>query len=192
MVVMFCSFKSGGVMLDRRSAPRGLSGALVAGGTVVVAGPASAGDPSLKWKSQASYSEDEQLDMILKELDSLPEELKRADPRTYPNYESEIAPYLEGITTVQKPSSAQEGGMARPMFDPIGCPIALASFVIQFGVPVTRIMAWINKARKLWGGARGILRAIRSGDAAAAIGEDAVNVISELLGVPGIIETCFS
>ena len=180
MVVMFCSFKSGGVMLDRRSAPRGLSGALVAGGTVVVAGPASAGDPSLKWKSQASYSEDEQL------------ELKRADPRTYPNYESEIAHYLEGITTVQKPSSAQEGGMARPMFDPIGCPIALASFVIQFGVPVTRIMAWINKARKLWGGARGILRAIRSGDAAAAIGEDAVNVISELLGVPGIIETCFS
>ena len=186
---------------------RGLSGASVSGGLIAVAAPTLAGagqpigrpphagrrPPQSAWrKPQSSYTEDEQLDMILRALDSMPEELKRADPHTYPGYSEKIAPYLEGLTTIQTPVDSSGDAEASPAFNVFGCSLALGSFVVQFGFPVFKIIAWIKKARSLWGGVSGIWRAIRSGQAAAEIGEDAVNVLSELLGVPGLVEACLS
>lgn len=62
-------------------------------------------------------TEDQQVGLILNKLESLPDALKDAGPKSYPNYKQEIKRHL-GNTTIVVPStiSADLGG-ARPHFN---------------------------------------------------------------------------
>lgn len=174
-------------MIDRRRALLGIGAAgtlLAFGGTT----PATA----LTSKPQALMTEDQQLDLILKKLDSLPATLKNADPKTYPNYEQEIGRYL-GNTTVVVPSTiSADLGVARPQFNVGACIASLAGFVASTGIPVFKIIGWIRRARAIWGGFRGIWTAIRSGAAIREIGGEAATVLGELLGIGGVVNNCFN
>ncbi|WP_143469478.1 hypothetical protein [Kytococcus aerolatus] len=67
----------------------------------------------------------------------------------------------------------------------------VAKVVATYGVPVFKVLDWIRKARKIWGGVTGIWRAIRSGPAAAEIGPEAAAVLEGILGYGSIKEHCF-
>ncbi len=69
--------------VSRRVVLRG-SLALGAIATVGVAAPAAQAQPPL------TETPDQQLDRILQALESMPQHLKEADPKTYPNYEKAI------------------------------------------------------------------------------------------------------
>ncbi|MGP5725398.1 hypothetical protein ACTXOR_06380 [Arthrobacter rhombi] len=47
-----------------------------------------------------------------------------------------------------------------------------------------------STARAIWGWSPGIWTTIRSGAAAAEIGEDAVKVLERILGVGGVVSAC--
>lgn len=53
--------------------------------------------------SQKFMTRDQQFDLILSKLKSLPEHLKQADPKTYPNYEQELRRYVGDITLLPLP-----------------------------------------------------------------------------------------
>lgn len=168
--------------VSRRVVLRG-SLALGAIATAGVAAPAAQALPPL------TETPDQQLDRILQAFESMPQHLKEADPKTYPNYEKAIEPYLKGLTTI---TMRPNGTGARPNFNFLQCAAALAGFVATNGFAVLKIIGWIKKARKIWGGVKGIYHAIVSGDAAANIGAEAATVLGSLLGVQGIAKWCFS
>lgn len=76
-------------------------------------------------------------------------------------------------------------------FDAAGCAKEVAILVITYGVPVLKVVQWINKARKLWGGVRGILTAIKSGGAATELGAEGAAILGAILGVEGVKKQCF-
>lgn len=174
-------------MIDRRATLRGIgaAGALLALGAVT---PATA-----TTKPQALMTEDQQLGLILKKLDSLPAELKNADPKAYPNYKRELDRYL-GDTTVVVPSYTTSArlGVVSPNFDFGGCIASLASFVSSSEVPVIQIIALIKKALTIWKSFMGIWNAIQNGGAIEEIGKEAVAILTELLGITDVIESCLA
>lgn len=78
-----------------------------------------------------------------------------------------------------------------PAMNPSQCAIEVAGVIIEYGIPVAKVLSWIRTARRLWGGVRGIIRAIRSGAAAAQIGPEGVEVLKALLGFGDVIAACF-
>ena len=72
------------------------------------------------------------------------------------------------------------------------CASQVAATVLQYGIPIAKVISWLKKARALWGGLRGIYYAIASGSAAAEIGEDAVSIIEGILGLDAVKKACFS
>lgn len=171
--------------MDRRTALVGIGGAIVfsalGGGTSVNA---------LEFRSPQKFmTREQQFDLILSKLESLPEHLKEADPKTYPNYEQEIRRYIGDVTLL--PPVARPGVRA-PYFNGWACAASLAGFVINTGIPVAKIIGWIRRARQLWGGISGIWRAIRSGAAASEIGGEAAKVLEDILGYGDIINNCFN
>lgn len=81
-------------------------------------------------------------------------------------------------------------GEVAPAFNVAACAAAIAPLIIEYGIPVAKVVGWIRRARAIWGGVRGIWTAIRSGAAAAEIGEDAVKVLEGILGVGGVVSAC--
>lgn len=144
--------------------------------------------PAAQAQPPMAGTPDQQLDRIVHALESMPEHLKVAAPKTYPNCQKAIEPYLKGLTTI--PVGPQGDGV-NPNFDFWRCAASLAGFIATNGFPVLRIIAWIQQARKYWRGVKGIYYAIRSGEAAARIGSDAAVVLGSLLGVDGIVKWCF-
>ena len=138
--------------VSRRVVLRG-SLALGAIATVGVAAPAAQAQPPL------TETPDQQLDRILQALESMPQHLKEADPKTYPNYEKAIEPYLKGLTTI---AMRPDGTGARPNFNFLQCVAALAGFVATSGFAALKIIGWIKIARMLWGGFKGIYDGIVS------------------------------
>lgn len=62
-------------------------------------------------------TEDQQVGLILNKLESLPDALKDAGPKSYPNYKQEIKRHL-GNTTIVVPSTiSADLGVARPHFN---------------------------------------------------------------------------
>lgn len=126
---------------------------------------------------------DKDLDVLLAKLESLPPHLRNADPATYPNYEAELRAHIDG-----KPATNSD--VAQPAFNAFACAAAIVPLIVEYGIPVGKVVGWIRRAREIWGGVRGIWAAIRSGAAAAEIGEDAVKVLEGILGVGGVVNAC--
>lgn len=81
---------------------------------------------------------------------------------------------------------------AEPVFDLWGCIAAIAGLVAEYGLPVMKVIAWIRRAKEIWGGVSGIWTAIRSGVAATEIGEEGAKVLGAILGLEGVNSACFS
>ena len=129
---------------------------------------------------------------LQQKLESLPQDLKNADPRTTPNYEQRLNDALGGTKIIGVKPAKAPSGSASTMVNWAGCALALGTVVVQYGVPVGKVIAWIKEARAIWGGVRGIITAIRAGDAAAKIGPEAVEVLEGILGIGGVVDNCFS
>lgn len=72
------------------------------------------------------------------------------------------------------------------------CTAKVASIIIQYGLPVGKVLEWLKDAREIWGGVTGIWRAIRSGAAFTEIGEEGVQILEMLFGFESVAFACFS
>ncbi|WP_157085689.1 hypothetical protein [Devriesea agamarum] len=165
-----------------------LTAATVSGGTgAAFASPVS--HSGLSQPRAASLPEsvmaDSDFDRLIKALDNVPEDLKNADPKTTPDYERNLSKALNGLRLARSSDIANRVSW-------IHCGIEVAKIIIQYGVPIAKVIKWIKDARKLWGSVRGILRAIHNGNAIVDIGEEAVKLIEMLLGFDSVITACFS
>jgi hypothetical protein len=159
---------------------------------------------------------DADLDGLIALLDSLPADLQTADPRTTPDYAQRLARALDRAAEEQhlSPAARQAAarttlllGAARPAaaltpasplapgaqlaVDWWACTAAVAGAIVQYAVPVAKVVGWLREARALWGGVLGVLHAIRRGVAAIQIGEEGAQVLFNLLGVGGVVANCF-
>lgn len=159
------------------------STAVGAGGIMLSTASSAAAAPSNR-----TLDEDHQLNEIQGALESLPADLRTADPATTPNYAHRLSVALGGLTVVMPTSSALRNS---PAMNPAQCAIEVAGVIIEYGIPVAKVLSWIRTARRLWGGVRRIIRAIRSGAAAAQIGPEGVEVLKALLGFGDVIAACF-
>ncbi|QRO87248.1 hypothetical protein [Kytococcus sedentarius] len=132
---------------------------------------------------------DMELDDLIADLERLPAWLKRADPKETPHYEQRLNRALNGRRVIDGPSLTSRN-IARPAGG-WRCSLEVAKVIAEYGVPIFKVLAWIRKARQIWGGFTGIWRAIRSGAAAAQIGPEAAAVLEGILGYVGIKDHCF-
>lgn len=129
---------------------------------------------------------DAQLDALLARLESLPDNIKNVNPQRIPDFTAKLQNYLAGGTF----SVATVG--IRPNTDWFRCITSIAGLIGSIGFPAARIVSWIQRARAIYGGIRGIAFAISTGEAVATIGQDAVNVLGKILGIGAIVDYCFN
>lgn len=132
-----------------------------------------------------SAAPDEQLDKIIRHLDDLPQDLKDADPATYPHYEEKLSQALDGLTTIRP----QDGDMVA--LGAGSCIAEIAKVVVTYGIPATKVLKWLKEAKAIWGGVKGIITAIRSGAAATELGGEAASLLEAVLGVKDVKNACF-
>lgn len=170
--------------MKRRSllAFSGASLSLVA--TSALFSPAGANEHIVR-PTQANLSPENQLHYIIKKLEGLPEHLKNADPQRYPNYIQELNKYLNDVTVIVYPPNNPAGRI-----NWLACSAALGSVVVQYGIPVAKVLKWLKDAVKIWRSLKGVIQAIRSGQAAAQIGQEAVDVLEGILGLDTVVAAC--
>lgn len=138
-----------------------------------------------------NLSTDEGAEQLVTLLESLPEDLKNADPNTTKNYEERLNSALGGVKVVQKDRSlAGQSGELSTQVNWVACAASLAGVVVQYGVPVAKVVKWLKDGYKIFGGVKNLIKAIRSGAAAAEVGEDAAKVLEGILGIDGVVSAC--
>jgi hypothetical protein len=162
--------------------------------------------------STANVVFEDPLDQMLTVLESVPADLKDADPATTPDYERRLADAIDaGIDEASIPGRLASGAVVvsaasfrtsnsgslgaepyvRLAANWFACGSDIVGLIVQYGVPVGRVIGWIKEARAIFGSLSGIVRAIAGGDFAVAVGDDAARVIEASLGVDGVIADCF-
>lgn len=124
----------------------------------------------------------DEVDNLIRALESIPEDLKTADPRT-PGYEAKLNTALGGLVVGGSYATTTTGWWK--------CTVEVAKVIVTYGVPVFKVVQWLKRAKQLWGGIRGIIYAIRSGQAAAEIGADGASILEGILGLGGVKKACF-
>ncbi|MFT2708313.1 hypothetical protein [Clavibacter zhangzhiyongii] len=160
-------------------------------------------------------AQDDQLGQMLSLLESLPEDLKQADPKTTPNYANRLTSEIDarsggasaasGIVSDSPVISTAlftlpSGGPRAYTMGPrielavnwFACATDIVGLIVQYGVPVGKVIGWIKDARAIYGSVRAIAAAIRRGDFGVTEGEDAAQVLEGLLGIDGVIADCFT
>jgi hypothetical protein len=206
-----------------------VSAALVAASAVlhpVVAEHPSVGQPAntALFRSGASTFDssrvvsgtpDDQLAQMLALLESLPEDLKQADPKTTPGYADRLAAEINarrdgaigGATAITgypavspalltgisaSPRASATDPQIELVVNWVACATDIVGLIVQYGIPVGKVIGWIKDARAIYGSVRAIAAAIRRGDFGVTVGEDAAQVLEGLLGIDGVIADCFS
>lgn len=134
---------------------------------------------------------DAELDALVTRLDQLPESVKQANPQDIPNYATKLNNFLAGGTFSDTPSLASRGKMSTLGTNWPKCVLEIGLLVVQYGIPVAKVIKWVKEAKAIWGGVKGIWWAITHGVAAAQIGGEGAKVLSGLLGTQGFINACF-
>ena len=135
--------------------------------------------PPGKAAALTDAQKDQKLTDILNTLEAVPNDLKNADPATTPDYKNRLFVATNGITVVEAPGTTQEDAA---QFGVGGCVL---------GVPVAKVIAWIRKAKALYGAVNSIRSAILVGTAAGEIGEEAATVLMGILGLDSVVNACF-
>ncbi|MGJ9532639.1 hypothetical protein [Actinotignum sp. GS-2025b] len=142
---------------------------------------------SAKTSPQLSIT-DAELDELIAALEGLPEDLKTADPRTTPDYESKLSSHLKGFTIGNHIAPPAGSYQVRGLWQ---CVVELASVVVQYGFPVWKVLKWIKAARRMYGSISGIWEAIVDKRAFVEIGEEGASFLEMLLGLEGVVAECF-
>jgi hypothetical protein len=132
---------------------------------------------------------DADFNALVSRLEQLPESVQQANPKTIPNYAGKLDNFLAG-------GSFSDARMNRAI-SPLGtnwpnCIFQIGLLVVQYGIPVAKVVGWLKEAKAIWGGVTGIWKAIRSGWVAAKFGSQAGNILSAILGADGVIRACFN
>ncbi|KAB1554251.1 hypothetical protein F7232_04625 [Corynebacterium sp. 319] len=149
-------------------------------------------------KSESKYSQpagnlqvhnenEVELDLLIQALEATPATLQEADPKTTPDYRNQLAYSLDEFSYNRKIAQGEAFRTTWWL-----CSLKVATVIVQYGIPVAKVVGWLKNARKLWGGIKGITTALETGAAEAEIGEEAVQVIEMLLGFNEVIDACFS
>ncbi|MBF4625619.1 hypothetical protein [Clavibacter sp. VKM Ac-2872] len=184
---------------------------------VVQSSPALLGtsDATVSASRAVSDAQDDQLGQMLSLLESLPEDLKQADPKTTPNYANRLTAEInarrggasEGSSIASSspvistalfardsggPGASTTGPRIELAVNWFACATDIVGLIVQYGVPVGKVIGWIKDARAIYGSVRAIAAAIRRGDFGVTEGEDAAQVLEGLLGIDGVIADCFT
>lgn len=136
-------------------------------------------------------AEDEQFLRIVSELEALPEDLKQQTPVQGGDYEAQLTSKLDGLKTVNSVST-NEG--ASPVFNWAACAWEVAKVIVQYGIPVGKIVGWLKQLWRLYRSVNEIIKALKDGRAFIEnpeITEEGAKVIEMLLGIDGVIGACF-
>lgn len=145
---------------------------------------------SVGTQADAHEISDAEFDALIKALESLPEDLKTADPSTTPNYEQRLNKALSDLE-VDSNAAALPFLVAKPAVNYLSCAYQIVSTVVQYGIPVAKVISWIKEAKAIFGSVKAIWAAIRGGSFTAQMGPEAAEIIKALLGLDGVIAACF-
>lgn len=177
--------------MDRRSALKTALIAASAGTAAVIAPSAFAKtENAAPPVNTAPADPDTQFDNIVKSLEALPEDLKNADPGTTTDYSTRLHKELDGLKVVDRGQNIQKDGAIQYGFG-FNCVMSVAGVILEYGIPVAKVISWIRKARVLYGGVEGILYDIQIGAVQAEVGEEAATILVGILGLDSVINACF-
>lgn len=125
---------------------------------------------------------DAEFEDALEILESLPEHIKNADPKTYPNYQEELRAEITKLESGDHPIQLQVNW--------VSCAGEIAFFIAQYGIPVVKVVGVMRKLYKAFGSVRGIISAIRDGRAFAYGDQDTVSAIESLFGIDSVVAAC--
>jgi hypothetical protein len=95
---------------------------------------------------------DAELDALVTRLDQLPESVKQANPQDIPNYATKLNNFLAGGTFSDTPSLASRGKMSTLGTNWPKCVLEIGLLVVQYGIPVAKVIKWVKEAKAIWGG----------------------------------------
>ncbi|MFC5369445.1 hypothetical protein ACFPH7_01190 [Arcanobacterium bovis] len=135
---------------------------------------------------------DKEFNTLISRLENLPEDLRNGTSRNVPNYnqrlEAELAGLKVGGNSHGIPPTMPGVTVLASWWQ---CASEVASAIIQYGVPVGKVLGFLRDAKRIWGGISGIWHALYSGDAARQIGNEGVEILQGILGLDGVINACF-
>lgn len=128
-----------------------------------------------------------QFEHTISVLEKLPSDIKNANPKTTPNYEQRLN---EAINKIEGSKNISSRGNSTTYVNWLSCGASLAGVVVQYGVPVGKVLGWLKEGYKIYGGVKGLISAIRTGAAIAEIGEEGAKVLEGILGIDGVVKAC--
>ncbi|WP_058234523.1 hypothetical protein [Devriesea agamarum] len=140
--------------------------------------------------ANATQDPEEQLRTIVGRLDALPAELKKADPKSYPDYEKKLRAHLGDLKAVSVPQTEPAVYGSVMMMNPIKCAASVVSIVIKLGTSVVQIIKWIVASFKKYGGIKGVWNALISGQLLKDFGKEAADALKAILGIKDVVEAC--
>ena len=156
--------------------------------------------------ASADLTPDEQLDHIVHKLTKVPAHLQHANPKTYKNYKKELDKHLGDVKVVNaesitgiSPAKIHAGGGGggrgvQPMFGFWSCMLSVGQIIVEYGISIFKVVSWIRKARRIFGGVRNMWKAIKERTFLihmGEVGEEMVDVFKALLGADGVVKSCF-
>lgn len=141
--------------------------------------------------SSTTTMTDADLDALIRAFESVPADLQYANPRTTSNYEARLNAALHGLTfkSLMRRNRVSIGHYA-PMVNWVGCALAIASFVFQYGVPIAKALGWLKRAKQIYRTVSAIWKA--RGELKAHLGSDGAKFLEMILGIEPITRNCLS
>ncbi|MEN6639785.1 MULTISPECIES: hypothetical protein [Gardnerella] len=143
--------------------------------------------------SSTTTMTDADLDALIRAFESVPADLQYANPRTTSNYETRLNAALHGLTfkSLMRRNRVSIGHYA-PMVNWVGCALAIASFVFQYGVPIAKALGWLKRAKQIYRTVSAIWKAFKRGELLAHLGSDGAKFLESILGIEPITRNCLS
>lgn len=143
--------------------------------------------------SSTATMTDADLDALIRAFESVPADLQYANPRTTSNYEARLNEALHGLTfkSLMRRNRVSIGHYA-PMVNWVGCALAIASFVFQYGVPIAKALGWLKRAKQIYGTVSAIWKAFKRGELLAHLGSDGAKFLESILGIEPVTRNCLS
>ena len=88
----------------------------------------------------------------------------------------------------------ESGRGVQPMFGFWSCMLSVGQIIVEYGISIFKVVSWIRKARRIFGGVRNMWKAIKERTFLihmGEVGEEMVDVFKALLGAYGVIKSCF-
>ncbi len=115
----------------------------------VANGPPPATEQSQENGPTQGISE-EQFQHLYQTLDKLPEDIKNAAPKTYPNYEQRLDEELRKIDPSLSTSAQGSPNGASTYINWVSCGAAVAGAVAQYGIPFGQAISWLKEAVSIY------------------------------------------